>query len=204
MSNFMNVDANRMQNNRQNNGQTSSATQTPHKNDTDAFNDALNEPDKQNTEKSQSDSTKKEGQGAEQNTNPFAQMTNPLDSIFSNARMVKGAAQSAPVLNEKLVETILVSQPDADNQEVRLTLNRDILPDTEIRMMRDVNGTLNIILQSNNASSFQTLVAGQNTLKAMLEQGEGEIKITVESGDTGQNDTNQRSRGHTEYTEEEQ
>ena len=134
-------------------------------------------------------------------------MTNPLDALFGNGLTTKetaqASAQSLSSTNAKLVETILVSQPGADNQEVRLTLGKDVLADTEIRITRDSSGTLNISLQTNNPSSFQTLVAGQHDLKAMLERGEGDIKITVESGDAEQNDTNQRSRGYNEYDAEE-
>ncbi len=204
MSNFINLDASRMQSNTQ--ASQSAREQEPNKSDIDAFDDALNEP--ANSKKEQGTS---HGSSEQSNTasgqNSFGQMTNPLDALFGNGLTTKetaqASAQSLSSTNAKLVETILVSQPGADNQEVRLTLGKDVLADTEIRITRDSSGTLNISLQTNNPSSFQTLVAGQHDLKAMLERGEGDIKITVESGDAEQNDTNQRSRGYNEYDAEE-
>lgn len=237
MSNFINLDASRMQQNTQ----TSQSTQIqePAKSDVDIFTATLNESPNKNSTHLQTENFKRENQAvslsersfsikqnenANRNTlersfspeqgsitggqNPFAQMTNPLDSLFGNTMIAKNVAQvpnqNMASMNEKLVETILVSQPDADNQEVRITLSKGVLPDTEVRIMRDIHGTLNITLQTSNASSFQTLVAGQHDLKAMLAENEGDIKITVESSDAEQNDTNQRSRTYTGYNTEEE
>lgn len=138
----------------------------------------------------------------EGSNNPFSQMTNPLDSLANRsvAQAQATAQTSQSDVNSKLVETILVSQPDADSQEIRLTVSRDILPDTEIRISRDIHGTLNVSLISNNASSFQTLVGAQNDLKSLLEQSENNVQVHVDSGDAG--DTSQQSRGFMEYEEE--
>ncbi|PKN41154.1 MAG: type III secretion protein [Deltaproteobacteria bacterium HGW-Deltaproteobacteria-18] len=134
----------------------------------------------------------------------------PLNDLFSGrmTSITPGAARpEAPMppseLAEKLVERILVGQTADGGQEVRLRLGPDVLPGTEIRMTKGPDGTLQVVLITDNASSFQTLVAAQNDLKARLESLDSPVRIdiTSESG-AEDNDSNRRSRGWIPETDE--
>ena len=83
-------------------------------------------------------------------------------------------------LAEKLVERILVSGPDGGH-EIRLTLGKDVLPGTEIRLQRGSDGVLSVHLATDNAASFQTLVGAQESLKARLESFEKDVRVEVVS-----------------------
>jgi type III secretion system needle length determinant len=134
----------------------------------------------------------------------------PLNDLFSGrmASITPGAARpEAPMppgeLAEKLVERILVGQTGDGGHEVRLRLGSDVLPGTEIRMTKGPDGTLQVVLVTDNASSFQTLVAAQDDLKARLEKLDSPVRIdiTSESG-AEDNDSNRRSRGWVPETDE--
>lgn len=145
-----------------------------------------------------------------QNTG-VGQMSNPLDSLFSN-RMPAPTAQTAPAtmaaaddaLAQNLVDRILVANPEKGGTEIRIMLNDSALKGTEIQLTRGNDGLLTVNLQTNDASSFQTLVDAQDTLKQRLEmQGETvkvEVSSTEESEQAGQdgNDANKRSQGFME------
>ena len=135
---------------------------------------------------------------------PFAGMTSPLESLFAGRmEQTAPAAPPADVDNEaltQLVERILVSTPESGGHEVRLSLGSHALPDTEIILQRDMSGMLSVTLTSSRDSSFQTLVAAQDSLKNMLENMEkNSVRVTV-TRDTGreENDTGRRSRGYRE------
>ena len=81
-------------------------------------------------------------------------------------------------LAEKLVERILVSGPDGGH-EIRLTLGKDVLPGTEIRLQRGSDGVLSVQLATDNAASFQTLVGAQESLKARLGSFEKDVRVEV-------------------------
>ncbi len=187
MSSFIQSDYNRIQNQQANQSKSSKTENTSQKvddTDVDDFQKSLTKGDDDGFDLSKYN----QKSGNQEGQNPFANMSNPLDSIFSNAMKVDAKAEvQAPKpaeINEKLVQTILVSSPDADSQEVRLTLSRDVLPDTEIKISRDLQGNLNVTLTSNNVNSFQTLVQGQHDLRALLEKNENNVRVNVESGDT--------------------
>lgn len=127
----------------------------------------------------------------------------PLNDLFSGrmTSITPGEVRpEAPMppgeLAEKLVERILVGQTPDGGQEVRLRLGPDVLPGTEIRMTKAPDGTLEVVLVTDDASSFQTLVAAQSDLKARLERLDSPVRIdiTSESG-AEDNDSNRRSRG---------
>ena len=117
----------------------------------------------------------------------FSRMTGPLDTLFAG-RTAQTAETAAPsgdapdlgALAEKLVERILVSGPDGGH-EIRLTLGKDVLPGTEIRLQRGSDGVLSVHLATDNAASFQTLVGAQESLKARLESFEKDVRVEVVS-----------------------
>lgn len=134
----------------------------------------------------------------------------PLNDLFSGrmTSITPGEVRpEAPMppgeLAEKLVERILVGQTADGGQEVRLRLGPDVLPGTEIRMTKGPDGILQVVLVTDNASSFQTLVAAQDDLKARLERLDNPVRIdiTSESG-AEDNDSNRRSRGWVPETDE--
>ena len=76
--------------------------------------------------------------------------------------------------------------PDEDTSadgghEIRLTLGKDVLPGTEIRLQRGSDGVLSVHLATDNAASFQTLVGAQESLKARLESFEKDVRVEVVS-----------------------
>lgn len=89
---------------------------------------------------------------AEALSSMFSRMTGPLDTLFAG-RTAQTAETAAPsgdapdlgALAEKLVERILVSGPDGGH-EIRLTLGKDVLPGTEIRLQRGSDGVLSVYL----------------------------------------------------------
>ena len=117
----------------------------------------------------------------------FSRMAGPLDTLFAG-RTAQTAETAAPsgdapdlgALAEKLVERILVSGPDGGH-EIRLTLGKDVLPGTEIRLQRGSDGVLSVHLATDNAASFQTLVGAQESLKARLESFEKDVRVEVVS-----------------------
>lgn len=134
----------------------------------------------------------------------------PLNDLFSGrmTSITPGEVRpEAPMppgeLAEKLVERILVGQTADGGQEVRLRLGPDVLPGTEIRLTKGPDGVLQVHLVTDNASSFQTLVAAQSDLKARLENLDSPVRIdiTSESG-AEDNDSNRRSRGWIPETDE--
>ncbi len=149
------------------------------------------------------------GEGTDDDT-PGQMPSLPLNDLFSGrmASITPGAARpEAPVppgeLAERLVERILVGQTADGGQEVRLRLGPDVLPGTEIRMTKSPDGTLQVVLVTDNASSFQTLVAAQSDLKTRLERLDCPVRIdiTSESG-AEDNDSKRRSRGVIPETDE--
>lgn len=132
---------------------------------------------------------------------PLSGMTNPLESLF--AGRMEETAPAAPVSQmpdqaelEKLVERILVSTPEEGGHEVRISLGSHALPDTEITLHRNADGMLSVTLSSSDASSFQTLVSAQDSLRSMLERLEnGSVRVEVtQEGGREENDASRRSR----------
>ena len=132
-------------------------------------------------------------------------MSNPLENLFSQRMPVQAEAappqHEAPGMDiEKLVDRILVSSPEAGGHEVRLTLENHVLPHTTIMIRRDNDGMLSVTLTSTDASSFQTLVSAQGSLKSMLDSMEkNDVRVVVsQTAENGreENDTGKRSRGY--------
>ena len=133
----------------------------------------------------------------------FAAMAAQMDGLTSPMSQVT-EVQAKPVaaldaidLNE-LVSRILVNTPESGKAEVRLTLQDNVLRGTEISIARDNDGLLSVRIVTDNATSFQTLVASRNDLQAILQQQEGRIIVNVEmldESDSEQNDSRRRSKG---------
>ncbi len=106
----------------------------------------------------------------------------------------------------KLAESILVSQPNAENQEVRIKVSQDILQQTEIIIARLEQGGLQVTLVTDNERSWQTLVQGQHELREMLAKDESDVKVKVQTTEESQaesNDQQKRSRGLNDLQENE-
>jgi type III secretion system needle length determinant len=107
---------------------------------------------------------------------------------------------SSVELAEKLVARVLVSEPTAGSQEARLMVDPSLLPDTEIRLTRGLDGFLNVTVLTSDPGSMQALVQARNDLERALQKTEGasfRLELTENSGqteaETGQPD--RRSRG---------
>jgi len=103
-------------------------------------------------------------------------------------------------LTSSLVERILVSTPESGGNEVRILLG-DALPGTEIRMTRGPDGMLMVDLATDDANSFQTLVAARADLKARLDQLEkGGVRVEVtDSARPDDGNADRRSAGYMDY-----
>ena len=145
-----------------------------------------------------------------------AQVLPSSDALFKSlfeSKMVTATSVAAPApssadvneLVDTLVQRILVSDPKSSAPaEIRIEINDSVLADTHIAISRSQDGMLNIQLLTSNASSMQTLVAGQYALAERLEkQGPVMVKVssTNESGQ-GDNDANRRSQGLVEYDQD--
>lgn len=139
-------------------------------------------------------------------------MTHPLDSLLAQQISAQEEGQPAPsptgsndaaqrieLLAEQLAQNILVGEKTGGAQEVRISVNPDVLPQTEISLVRQPDGSLTATLVSNDAAAFQTLVAGQADLQARLEQwGASQVRVNIHSGQQGEDaDMRRRSRGLT-------
>jgi type III secretion system needle length determinant len=104
---------------------------------------------------------------------------------------------------EAICERILVSEKDVSGrQEIRISLKNDILPDTEIRLVRDDKG-LHITLVTTSAESRQFLESRQQGLEDFLSQRMKEkFSVSVsddrkqqsEQGDSGQDQGRSRQQ----------
>ena len=133
----------------------------------------------------------------------FAAMAAQMDGLTSPMPQVtevqaKSAAGLDAIDLNELVSRILVNTPESGKAEVRLTLQDNVLRGTEISIARDNDGLLTVRIVTDNATSFQTLVASRNDLQAILQQQEGRIIVNVEmldESDSEQNDSRRRSKG---------
>ena len=139
----------------------------------------------------------------------FAAMAAQMDALATptsqsaEVQAKPAAGLDAVNLNE-LVSRILVNTPDNGKAEVRLTLQDNVLRGTEISITRDTDGLLTVRITTDNAASFQTLVASRNDLQAILQQQEGRM-VNVQMLDESQreqNDSRRRSKGLREDEEE--
>lgn len=97
-----------------------------------------------------------------------------------------------------LVDRILASPVgEGGVQEVRLTVSADILPDTEIRLSRGLDGLLCVTLSTGREQSFQTLVAAQDSLRAALAALENKaVRLTVSNSGAKNASAGRRLRGY--------
>ena len=128
----------------------------------------------------------------------MSSMSNPVESLFS-AR-TEAAAPTAQGMDtetlEKMVDRILVATPAEGGHEVRISLSDSTIRGTEIILQRGTDGTLTVMLNTTDASSFQTLVSARNDLQQALEKHEGtEVRVLVDQNSGESNDTDRRSRG---------
>jgi len=127
----------------------------------------------------------------------------PMQTHTQNvADAASAASASSAATVENLLRQILVSPPDsAHDPEVRLLVQDALLPDTEIRLTRGVDGLLTVTLATGRDDAFQTLVTAQDALRQRLNAHEPQgVRLTVldtrADADTGDG----RSRGHRGYT----
>lgn len=103
---------------------------------------------------------------------------------------------------EAIADQILVSSREAGSsgaEEVRIRIREGVLPDTEIRLIRDVSGRLVVHVATGDAQTFQTLVAARNDLADALSATEPKgVAVFVDRNDrSGADDdaSGRRSRG---------
>ncbi len=201
MSDYLKIDSFRLQQA----SCRSSAGTAPSGRDIDDFERAMQRPDERRESGGQQADQDNEDMnafsGAGQGNMP---MSSPLDGLFANrmgamSEMTEMSSPDSTELANKLLERILVAEPESGGSEIRLMLNDDVLPGTEIRLLRGVDGFLSVSLVTDNATSFQTLVAAQDSLRRQLEGMEKNVHVEVTSETAGSgaehNDTRQRSRG---------
>ena len=128
----------------------------------------------------------------------MSSMSNPVESLFSSR--TEAAAPTAQSMDtealEKIVDRILVSTPAEGGHEVRISLNDSSIRGTEIILQRGTDGALTVMLNTTDASSFQTLVSARNDLQQALEKHEGaEVRVVVDQNGGESNDSDRRSRG---------
>ena len=212
MPNFMNVDSARLD--KVAAGEKTSAPQRPDDDVMHLFHDCMESTGLDRNGQPEEMSGDDSGDSSEKNdpgdAPPIQMPSLPLDALFSGrmATVIPGevrpqASISPGELAEKLVERVLVGQTEEGGQEVRLRLGSDVLPDTEIRLTKGADGMLLVVLVTNNASSFQTLVAAQGDLQIRLERLDSPVRIdiTSENGEED-NDSRRRSRGWIPETDE--
>lgn len=143
---------------------------------------------------------------------PFQLFGNPLDTMFGQRTSAADVVAAQPAadtpdldgLTSALVDRILVSDPRGGENEIRITLSDNALPGTEVRLTRGTDGMLTVRLETDNASSFQTLVSAQDGLKNKLESLEkGTVRVEVsDSTRPDDGDAQRRSAGYTGYAPE--
>ncbi len=133
-----------------------------------------------------------------------------MESLFGGRMggMTSGQAQSASSaaaasgdmgeLVDRLVERILVSDPGRGSPEVRISLGEGVLSGAELSLSRAADGQLFVRLSCADAASFQTAVGAQDALRAVLERGEGNVRVEVaQGGAEGGNEGDTRRRSAT-------
>lgn len=198
----------------QNPDNQNSSSRKPEKNDSTSPSSLKSSPFKDGETKRKPETRKvheeKEREERDQQQEKLKSEKMPLESLFAGrfdagaaSRLVRAEATSpvepspcAEALAEHLTERILVSEPSAAGQEVRIQPSRDILPDTEICLMRGADGLLSAVIRTDNPAAFQTLAAAQHDLRTRLEQSEGQaVRVELRSSADDDNDPSRRSRG---------
>lgn len=119
-----------------------------------------------------------------------------------NAQAADGAAaprKLETVRLEALAEQILVSSRDAGEAEVRIRLRDGVLPDTEIRLTRELSGRLVVRVVTGDPQTFQTLVSARNDLADALSATESRgVAVFVDRNGPDDDAAGRRSRGLTD------
>jgi len=180
----------------------------PCKEDVNSFEELMNSKEQKAQGYFQNDDPQK--QSMQESNDMFSNMTSPLEAFFAgkiDSSMQSSSTESISTpstipedIATNLVDRILVGSPKDGGTEVRISLNNDVLPNTEIQLLRGNDGTLSVKFITGDSNSFQTLVEAQNTLQTKLEAQGERVRINV-SSETHQegNDANQRSQGYMEY-----
>ncbi|MEJ5301180.1 MAG: type III secretion HpaP family protein [Thermodesulforhabdaceae bacterium] len=111
---------------------------------------------------------------------------------------------SLPEPVRKMVERILVEVPDSSNkQEVRISLSNDVLPDTEVRLVRE-DGVLKVKFVTGSEDAHRLLSPNLSSLKDQLESRQGDtVMVSVEMRKEGEREQNEgRSRQQRSVWEE--
>lgn len=118
------------------------------------------------------------------------------ESAKAETAQPAASSQRTESLAEHLAERILVSEISAAGQEVRIQPAGNILPDTEICLVRGTDGLLSAVIRTDNPAVFQTLAAAQHDLRTRLEASEGQpVHVELRSSADDDNDPRRRSRG---------
>lgn len=119
-----------------------------------------------------------------------------------NAQAADGVAaprKLETVRLEALAEQILVSSRDAGEAEVRIRLRDGVLPDTEIRLTRELSGRLVVRVVTGDPQTFQTLVSARNDLADVLSTTESRgVAVFVDRNGPDDDAAGRRSRGLTD------
>lgn len=119
-----------------------------------------------------------------------------------NAQAADGVAalrKLETVRLEALAEQILVSSRDAGEAEVRIRLRDGVLPDTEIRLTRELSGRLVVRVVTGDPQTFQTLVSARNDLADALSATESRgVAVFVDRNGPDDDAAGRRSRGLTD------
>ena len=152
MSDYLKVDSFRLQQASHRSSSSSSAGTVPSERDVTDFEKAMQRPDEQRDSGEQPSGRHDEqdmdmSQWSAQRNMP---MSTPLDSLFGN-RMptmpeAAGTASDSAELVNRLLERILVAEPKGGGSEIRLMLNDDVLPGTEVHLLRSADGSLAVKL----------------------------------------------------------
>jgi len=131
----------------------------------------------------------------------FSQMNSPVNALAKFNR-AEASSDSAQPINtqelESLVSRILVSSPEKGSTEVRLMLEDSVLKGTEISLVRDASGALQVKIFCSDSMTFQTLVASRNNLLETLNSREtAPVKVEMneaerENQDAGDDDNPER------------
>jgi type III secretion system needle length determinant len=118
------------------------------------------------------------------------------------AQQVKaGSEANSPLeLAQKLVARVLVSEQTALGQEARLMVDPSLLPDTEIRLSRGVDGFLNVTVLTSDPGAMQALVQARSDLERALQKTEGasfklELSGSKDQDGAHKDNPDRRSRG---------
>ena len=134
-----------------------------------------------------------------------------MESLFFDRMANSASANSASVLQdtghamERLVQRILVAEPQQGAQEVRITLGDGMLKGAEFTLSRDADGQLFVRIQCADEASFQTAVGARRNLMEMLEAHGEQVQVLVDRDDAGggnEGDSRQRSRSLAAWDEE--